>query len=390
MSGFKNIQFSNDTITKATSGALIASSPSILFDGKVLNSDNDTELFENIGTGTFTFTGNKVNMNVTASQYCIRQSRRRIPCFSGYPQLIENTFDTMSVQANGVKRTGYFSSTAVNPFQTNYDGFWLEMDGTTYRLKAERSGVSTVNVPFTSWQNYQLLSTYNFNQFSAILFDFLWLGGAGLRIWVCTPDLGWVLGHAATYVGNNQDTICTSPNQPLRYEVISIGGTLDFRYISSQVSVLGDVSNLGYVRHSINTTAIPCNTIGTIYALQGIKKNATNRDIAVKFQKIAAVNAATTDAGMLLLLKNPTLSAGLTYSTYGKVDRAIATNQTVTVVGEIIEVQPVNIAGGGLVDANYRSWATQTIANTFDEYVLAYLSTSANQDLRGILTYKEF
>jgi hypothetical protein len=313
-----------------------------------------------------------------------------MPYFSGYPQLIENTFDTMGVQANGVKRTGYFSSTAVSPFQTNYDGFWLEMDGTTYRLRAERSGFSTVNVPFASWQNYQLLSTYDFNQFSAIFFDFLWLGGAALRIWVCTPDLGWVLGHSATYVGNNQDTICTSPNQPLRYEVISTGGTLAFRYICSQVSVLGDVSSLGYIRNSINTASIPCNAIGTIYALQGVRKNATNRDIAIKFEKIAAVNAATTDSGMLLLLRNPTLSAVLTYSTYGKVDRAIATTQTVTAVGEIIEAVPVNTAGVGLVSENYRSWATQTIDNTFDQYILAYLSTSSNQDLRGILTYKEF
>jgi hypothetical protein len=264
------------------------------------------------------------------------------------------------------------------------------MDGTTYILRAARSGTSTVDVPFTSWQNYQLLSTYDFNNFSAIFFDFLWLGGAGLRIWVCTPDLGWVLGHAATYIGNNQDTICTSPNQPIRYEVISTTGTLDFRYICSQISVLGDVADLGYIRNSINTASIACNAIGTIYALQGIKKNATNRDIAIKFQQIAAVNAATTDAGMLLLLRNPTLSAPLTYATYGKVDRAIATTQTVTAVNEIIEAAPVNTSGASLVKDNYISWATQTINNTFDEYVLAYLSTSSNQALRGILTYKEY
>lgn len=389
MSGFKSINFANDTITKLASGTLMVSSPSILFDGKILDADN-AELWQNSGTGTFTFTGNKVNMSVTAGQYCIRQSKRVIPYFSGYPLIVEETFDNFDIQADGVKRVGYFNSTAVSPFQTNYDGFWLEMDGTTYRLKAARSGTETVNVPFASWDNYALLSGYNFNNFTAIFFDFLWLGGAALRIWVCTPDKGWVLGHSAQYIGNFQDTICTTPNHSLRYEVISTTGILDMRYICSQASVLGDVGNLGYTRHSINTTTIACNSVGTIYALQGLKKNATYRDIAVKFQEISCVNVATNDTGLLLLLRNPTLSAPLTYAAYGKVNRAVATTQTVVATGEIIEAQTSGQTGGGLVNNNYRSWLTQNIDDTFDEYVLAYLSASNNQDLRGILTYKEF
>lgn len=385
-----NVRFSNQEITKMPSGALMTANPSIIFDGKILNADDTTLLWENVGTGTFTFTGNKVNMVVTAGQYCIRQSRRRMPYFSGYPQIIEQAFDNFNIEANVVKRIGYFSSNEVAPFQTSRDGFWLEMDGITYRLKAERSGTPSVNVPFADWDNYSLLSAYDFNNFSAIYFDFLWLGGAALRIWVCTADKGWVLGHSVSYIGNNQDTICTSPNQPLRYEIVSSTGTGDMRYICSQVSVGGNVDKLGFATPYINTAAIACNTIGTIYVLQGFKKNATYRDIAIKLISIGCINAATTDTGMLLFLRNPTLSAPLVYVATGKIDRAIATTQTVTAVNEIIAVIPNNVGAQNNADDNYKLWFTQLIANTFDEYVLAYLSTSSNQDIRGIVTLKEF
>ena len=68
------------------------------------------------------------------------------------------------------------SSNAVAPFASTYDGFYLENDGTTIRLKAERAGVTTIDVPWTSWDNYALISTYDWSKFTVIAFDFLWLG----------------------------------------------------------------------------------------------------------------------------------------------------------------------------------------------------------------------
>jgi len=108
------IKFSEDQITKTASGALMVNNPFILFDGKTLNEDKPL-LWQNTGTGTFTFQGNKMKMDVTSGQYCIRQSKRRIPYFSGYPLFIEKTFDFASLQTNVIKRDGYFSSNAVAP-----------------------------------------------------------------------------------------------------------------------------------------------------------------------------------------------------------------------------------------------------------------------------------
>lgn len=387
------MKFSNDQITKSASGALLVNTPSILFDGKTLDADDTNFLWQNSGTGTFSWANNMCAMSVTAGQYCIRQSRRFMPYFSGYPVLTELTFDNFDIQANGTKRVGYFSSSAVAPHTSNLDGFWLEMDGTTYRMISYNDGTETSNIPFSSFTNYTTLSSYNFDNFTACMFSFLWLGGAYLALWMCTADDGWILANLTPYVGNNKGTICKSPNQPVRYEVRSTTGTLDFRAICSQVSVAGNIEKLGFSLPSFNNTAVACNTVGTLYALQGFKKNATYRDIAVKIQSIGCVNGATTDTGILMIIRNPTLSAALTYSAYGKINRAIATTQTITVgTGDIIAITAAGSSGNSNdhLEDNYKAWMTQTITNTFDEYVLCYFSTSSNQDVRGYVILKEY
>ena len=77
MTKFSEIKFAHDAITMLPNGGLMSSVPNIIFDGKTLNTGDSTLLWENIGTGTFSFQTNKMNMSVTSGQYCIRQSRRR-------------------------------------------------------------------------------------------------------------------------------------------------------------------------------------------------------------------------------------------------------------------------------------------------------------------------
>ena len=133
MSGFKNILLDPATVTLDAGSRLRTSQMTTLLDGKILNSDTPF-LFDNAGTGTGTYANNKYNMSVGVGQFRVRQSKRFNPYFSGKSQLIEVTFDNFQVEANTVKRAGYFSSSAVSPFTANYDGFYIENDGTTIRL----------------------------------------------------------------------------------------------------------------------------------------------------------------------------------------------------------------------------------------------------------------
>ena len=170
---------------------------------------------------------------------------------------------------------GYFSSTG------NYDGIWLENDGTTVYLKAARAGVETISVAMEDWSGYSDVQGYNWNNFTVILFDFLWLGGAILNFWMKLPD-GFLLVHSVPYAGIAPDIFIRSPNQPVRYEIRGVSGTGSLRYICCQVATEGSIEESGANR-SVDTgsTGISMALLGTTYPLKAIRKKSDHRDIAV-------------------------------------------------------------------------------------------------------------
>jgi hypothetical protein len=362
-----------------------------LLDGKVLGQD-DTLLFENVGDGSATYGANKVDMVVAGTQYMIRQSKRFTPYFSGKAQLVEATFDNFQTEVGITKRVGYFSSSAVAPYTADLDGFWLEDDGTKKVLKIYNNGTEKVSVDFIDMDNYALVSSYNWSNFTVIAFDFLWLGGAVLRFWLKT-DLGFVLVHTMNYSGTDTDTFTLSPNQPLRYEIRNsgAGGSGSLRYICSQIATEGSLDEAGNTRAVYNDVSISTNSVTTTYALLGIRKAVAFRDAAVQIIECGGVNTASNETGMLLLLRNPTLSALLSYGALGKVEVSLATNQTVTADGYVVAALPSGIQGqSNAMKENFLSFLSQSITNTMDEYVLAYRPATSNQSVRGFINFKTF
>lgn len=402
MSLFKNIFLDPATVSLDAGSRIRTSQMTTLFDGKILNGDS-IYIFDNQGTGTGTYANNKYNMSVTAGQYLVRQSKRFFPYFSGKSQLIECTFDNFQIEANVTKRSGYFSSNAVAPYASNYDGFYLENDGTTIRLKCDRFGTNTVNVPWTSWDNYDLISSYNWSNFTVIAFDFLWLGGAVLRLFLKT-DKGFVLAHTINYAGTSTDTIIGSPNQPLRYEVRSTTGTGSLRYVCSQISTEGSTKEAGYNNSiiSLSTAANPSNTVATIgtkYPLKGIRKKVANRDNAVRIV-LPQVLVNSADQVIWTLELNPTLSAPLTYTDVlnsavqeanGAAAAAIGT--TVTTAGRILAsgtVSQNNIMPSGIFEDDYLSFLGSSLNNTMDQIILCVQPVTANATVNGVINFKEY
>jgi len=375
--------------TYAPNGALMVGQPSIIFDGKALEADRG-DVWQEVGTGSTSYSSPITTMSVTAGQYQILNSVRTMPYFAGYPMYAEFTFDTFAPQAGVVKRVGYFSSAATAPYNSALDGFWLESDGTTLRIKASRGGVLTANIPFSNWHGKKQLSGYEWDNFTVIAFDHLWLGGAALRLWVATADYGWVLAHSVPYVGNYKGPITNSPQHFLRYDIHSTTGAGTLRATCCQYSVLGDIGDNANVHYSVATSNVACNNTSTTYALRGIKKAANHRNIGIRLSQIGSATASMNDTGILYLLKNPTLSAPLTYAADHSVETATATNQTVTSLGDIIIASPSAQSAVGAIEGDYLGWLTQKINNTFDEYVLAFTPLTTNQSLRGILAWKEY
>ena len=377
------------------SGRQRVGSLTTLLDGKILNSDN-TRLFQVVGTGTAAFINNKSNMPVTAGQFLERQSKRFCPYFSGKAQLIEETFDNFQPEVDVVKRVGYFSSNNVTPFDTNKDGVWLESGAGTIKVIISRAGVETLNVDITNWTGYADLAEYqnvaNWQNFTVIAFDFLWLGGATFRLSVKTSK-GFVTAHHFEYSGTAQDTFTLSPNQPVRYEIRSTTGTGSFRYICCQVATEASFDEAGETIAVYNASSITTNVVGTIYALKGVRKVASKRDMAIQILEMSLTNTASTDAGIVMLLLNPTLSANLTWATNSNFEEGTATNQTITAgTGRLLAAQTIGTSGGSTqaMKENFLSFLSGNINNTFDEYILAYMPTTNNQTVNGVLTLKEF
>jgi hypothetical protein len=372
---------------KDAGGRTRVSQITTLLDGKILGAD-DLSLFENVGTGTATYANNKVNLSVTAGQYMIRQSKRFNPYFSGKSQLIETTNDNFQFEAGVIKRIGYFSSNAVAPYDSDFDGFFFESNGITneFRFKMFRFGTSTLDLDLTAE-----IGDYNLENFSVEASDFLWLGGALARIFLKIGN-GFDLLNQFNYAGTAKDTFMLSPNQPIRYEIRSTTGTGSLRYVCCQVATEGSINEGGKTLSLYNTAPITTNAIGTIYALKSVRKQVAFRDTAVQILDVSLAITATTDSGILMLIVNPTLSAPLTYANNSKIQEGTATNQTITAgTGRVVCAVPVNGSGStDIIKENFLSFLSQSINNTMDEYVLAYMPTTNNQSVNGVLTIKEY
>lgn len=368
-----------------------------LMDGKVLDAD-DALIWEVVGDGTGAWGANKYNMNVTSGQFLVRASKRLYPYFSGKVQRVEWTFDKFGAQANVAKRFGYFTSNATTPFASTLDGFYIENDGSTIKLYVTRAGTTTLNgLTHTSWSGYANLGAYQtiatWDYFTVVKAEYLWLGGAVLVISVKTAD-GFIEAHRFNYSGTAQDVMMLSPNHQARFEIRSTTGSGDFRPICCEVSTGGSIEESGQGIAAFNSAAIACNTIGTIYALMGLKKQTTYRDIGIQITDIGvAYTGVTADAGITMLLINPTVSAPITYANYSRLQVGTPTNQTITAgTGRVVVAHPTGTASGSSMTLhdNYLAWLSSTLANAHDEYIIGYMPVTANQSLYPIVNLKEY
>lgn len=361
-----------------------------LFDGKTVGTD-DPQLWNNGGTGTGIFVNNQLNMSVDAGQYYIRTNRYRSPYGTGKPQLIEVTFDNFGTQANIIKRAGYFSSNFTPPYSDEFDGIWIENNSGTISFKAARKGVITIDKEFSTWDNYDALSFYNWNNFTVLLFDFLWLGGTEIRLFIKTPN-GFLLAHTEPWAGLNQNTFIENPNQPVRYEIRSTTGTGSMNAICSHVATEGSINQVGRSQSIFSTTPIETNTIGFQYAILGLKMINVVESPSLILTNASMVNTTSNDFGLLQVIINPTLSSPLSYVNNGFVQQGIPTNQTITPgTGRIIASTPAS-TGARLeaLDDNLYSYVGRNFTGVSDEIILAYLPTSPSQTVFGEITVKAF
>lgn len=376
-----------EAITLDASRRTRVSQLTTLYDGKILNAD-DANIWDSKGDGASTFADSSVSMSVAANQYVIRQGRFFTPYFSGKSHQVEITFDDFAHDAGVTKRFGYFSSSAVAPYSATLDGFFVESDGSSYALKMYNAGTETLNLDWTQWDGYADLAAVNFANFTVASFDFLWLGGAVLRLFFKVGG-GFVLAHTFNFAGSAPGIFMRSPNHPVRYEIRSTGGVGSFKAICSQVSSEGSLSEPVQGTALITAAPIACGVIGTAYALKGVRSLAAYRDQSARVVKFgAAVISNQLDGGVLMLLLNPTLSAPLAWADSGRVSEGTANGtQRVTANGLIIDAMLVVNSGlSQYLAINALAQLAVGIDNSMGELILAYAPYTATQSVAGMMT----
>jgi hypothetical protein len=335
-------------------------------------------------------------MSVNAGQYLIRQTKRWNQYNNGKSQLIEITFTDFGLEANITKRIGYFSSSSVAPFTASYDGFYVENDGTNYYCKIDKNGVNLYNVARQQWDD-PLDGTgrsgliANFNKFSIFIFDFLWLGGKGVRFGaVIDSKLIWF--HKINYSNNGDGVMFLTPNKPIRYEIRSSGGSGKLRQICSAVNSEGALTEIGSQRSFDTGTAhISVSSVGTFYAVCGIRLQSTSRDIPAKIEEISTFSI-TQDNYLLRVLLNPTIAGIYTYNdvsnSYAQACKFANTN-TVT-GGTLLYSRHCNQQFAISSDVLNLSDLGSSIAGVMDEIVIAVSPLTSNMDIFGAMHWHEY
>ena len=364
-----------------------------LFDGKTLNQD-DPLIWDNVGTGVGGLIDNKYNMSVGIGEYLIRRGRHITPYFSGKSQVIENTFDNMASVVGVNKRVGYFSSSAVAPYNTNFDGFYLDIsDGVEPTIYIWNDGTLTASIPLSSWDNVSTFSNYNFDNFTVLQWDFLWLGGTDLRMFIKING-GFILAHTYVHASTKQGTFIKSPNHSVRYDIEGVSDIGNINAICSTVGTEGEFPGAGKPISIYNETTVSPSVVNTIYALKGVKKTTANRDLSIVVTGASLLNIKKDDPGMFYILLNPTLSLPLSYVPNSHFqDGTGDMTQTISLanVGRVLRAIPAGITGtvSGVNDS-ILSNIGMDINNVSDEIVLAYQPATVGQELKGILTLKEY
>lgn len=263
------------------------------------------------GGATSVFGNSSVTMTVSPEEYVVRQSFRTGIYQPGKSQIFEASFSNFEIQNNTIKRVGYYSSTAAAPYNSVFDGFFLQSDGINDKITFEiwRNGTNVVSADTTSWESLDYkVEDIDWSKTQLMFCDFQWLGVGRVRFYLVIngePKLFY------EYSASNNDSLVymTKPNQFIRYEIRSVtGGNGSFVQICSQVSMEGSLNSLFKPIYIPNTGERTLATSGTIYPLIGFRFGSNFRASKVILKELSVLQT-TNDNFIITIQKNPTLSS---------------------------------------------------------------------------------
>lgn len=306
------------------------------------------------GTGAASHSINTASTELatsTSGDYVIRQSFQRLNYQSGKSQFILMTFAGFDVETNINKKVGYYSSSTVAPYNTNYDGIFLENDGTDIYIKVYRTGTLTHSVRQDSWNDPmdgtgESGVTLNFANMQILGMDFQWLGAGRIRIYF-EIEGQLIKAHQLLNANLLTSVYMSSPNQPIRYEISQSGvGSGAFEQICASVNSEGATNLIGKVLSAnAGTNDLQFNSSGTVYAGIGIRLKSTHLDQVIDILNFDYL-AETNDRARWELRLNPTVTGTFNYT--GVTDSAVEIS-----VGNQTAGAAPTVSGGTVLASGY-------------------------------------
>lgn len=372
-----------------TFGRIRVATPLTVFDSKLLY-DNQALLWdeaETSGSGTSTnFTANKpyVSMSVTANTAGtrVRQTFQYHNYQPGLTQFILMTVIPGTPVAGIKKRWGYFDDN---------NGLYFELDGLNFYVvvRSKVSG-SVVNT------RTQVYPTFDVSKDSLFYIEFGWLGIADIHFGTVFDDDYKDLRHL--HFDNDSEPYMSTPNLPLRYEIINdgTGGASTLKCVCSTVMSNGGQQINGNSR-SISREVTPLVTLNStaLFPLIAIRLASTKKGVQIVPEKFSLICTSTSAIEYLFVLNPTFVGTSVAFSTL--------TNSGIEYINT--HTNATTITGGTVIDGGYFQSTNEgtvlssvqtklrigfSISGTSDVIVLAVRRvTGTTETIYGTLVFRE-
>jgi len=380
---------------------LRVSEPTTIFDSKQLV-DTQPLIWDDVqisGAGTAsTYNTNQASTtlsttNATAGRR-VRQTFRRFNYQPGKSQLIVMT-GILGASTATEKRMGIFDDNNGLFFSSGAAG-----RGVNIRTKTSGTPVDTT-VLQSAWNidkfdgTGQSRLTLDFSKTQIFFIDFEWLGVGTVRFGFFVNGIPYY-AHASHNANVLTTVYMSTPNLPLRYEIISTGGAADsITHICATVTTEGGRQQTGYPRGLPRIAPMATNNNASFYPLIAIRLKSTHLGATLQLKNLS-VTCTSSSAYAWQLMLNPTVT-GTALSFVGVANSVAeaditSTNATTVSGGTILEAD-TNIQaseGAGAVVLMNDFALGSTIAGVSDILVLAVSRiTGAAETFYGSINWRE-
>lgn len=387
------------------------SEPHTLFDSKLIGVDDaplfwDEQLESGAGIAASTPTAAKPYIDFTSTLNTAgrftRQTFRHLTYQSGKSQLVLMTgvLDLSGGGAGVERRIGMFNDD---------NGLFFEDDAGTVGVTVRSNDTGTpvdTTVTQANW-NVDTLDgsgdssnpsgfTVDWTKNQIFVIDFQWLGLGRVRFGVDVD--GFILYvHNAIHANTTAIPYMSTPNLPLRYQMITTGVSpvSEMRVVCSAVISEGGAEPVGVNRSHATTDHVNANATGTVYALLGIRLKAAQVGCDIDLRQISILSE-TNDDFEWLLIHNAAVAGTFDFSDLSNSCVQTATGSTDspstnTVTGGVVIGRGFGKASGSeSVRARQNGLRLGVkIDGTLDTLVLAVRGLSSNADFQGSLIWQE-